>query len=102
MIEKNRRICKLKAVSLSTYRLINFFRLTDSLVKKACFAIIYCYVSINCKVTYCRKTFHHSFADVSYHVVTSILKGKGIKDTKKSTLSNHLLQFNFIIIFIYF
>ena len=58
-IEKSIPFCKVNVVFRSTYRLSNLFRFKDFLEKNIPIGIVYCYICINCKVTYYGKTFQH-------------------------------------------
>ena len=75
-IERNLPFCKLKIIFRSKCRLNTLFRFKDSLEKKIRSGIIYRYTCSNCKVTYCGKTFRHSYTRAAEHMGISNLTGK--------------------------
>ena len=57
--------------------------------------MIYRYTGSNCKVTNIR----HFYTRTTEHIMISILRGKHLKNDKKSTISDKLLQCNYAINF---
>ena len=98
-IERDLSYCKLKVIFKSKHRLNKLFQFKDSVEKKICSGIIYCYTCSNCKVTYYRKTFQHFYTRAAEHMGISNLTGNHLKNIKQSAISDHLLQCNCAINF---
>ena len=91
--------CKLKVIFRSTCRLNKLLWFRDSVEKKICSGIIYCYTCSNSKVTNYGKIFCHFYARTTKHMGMSNLTGKHLKNVKQSAMSDHLLQCNCTINF---
>ena len=98
-IERDLPYCKLKVIFKSKCRHNTLFRFKDSVEKKICSGIIYCYTCSSCKVTYYRKTFQHFYTRAAEHMGISNLTGNHLKNIKQSAISDHLLQCNCAINF---
>ena len=92
-IEKYITLCKLNVVFRSSCKLGNLFRFKDSLDTKNLSGIVYRCTYSNCKESYW-KMFQDFFffTRASYHMWISNLIEKRIKNAKKSTISDYLLQ----------
>ena len=98
-IETDLPYCKLKVIFKSKCRHNTLFRFKDSVEKKICSGIIYCYTCSSCKVTYYRKTFQHFYTRAAEHMGISNLTGNHLKNIKQSAISDHLLECNCAINF---
>ena len=91
-VQNNLSFCHLKVVFQSPYKLHTLFCFKDTLNKKICSHLVYCYSCSSCNATHYGKTFQDFFTRAAEHMSISNLTGKRVKNVKVLAVSDHLLQ----------
>ena len=88
--------CNIKVIFQSKNRLINLFRLKDSVPKELRSHIVYKFLCSNYNVTYYGETEHHLNVRSGERLSLSALTGKRVNNNKKSAVKDHCLFFNHV------
>ena len=91
-IENNLKLCKLKVIFQSPWKLDSFFRYEDSLNKKFRSDIAYRCTCNNCNVTNCGKIYYQFFTRAKEHLCIFNLTGKRLKSVKQSAVSDQTIS----------
>ena len=97
-LQKRLPFCKLRVISKSTNRLKSYFNFKDVLPEPLQSCQIYKFTCGSCSASYTGKIFRHLKVRVSEYQVVSSRTGKIVKGTLSTSVHDHMLECDHIVI----